>query len=103
MDYGSPFEQETDDLRLGQIFRRAGLRVAGLIDSAPAIGLLVLEDLGETSLESLLEGESTGDAPPAGLIRAVELAAEVARDGTPVLAASERAAGPALDRERFRF
>ena len=105
MDYGSPFLEETDDLHLGRLFRKAGLRVAELLHSAPEIGLLVLEDLGETSLESVLtRTEPTrGGGPPSALVQAVELAAGVARSGTPVLAASVRATGPALDAERFRF
>jgi aminoglycoside/choline kinase family phosphotransferase len=37
------------------------------------------------------------------MVQAVELAAGVARSGTAALAASERATGPALDAERFRF
>jgi N-acetylmuramate 1-kinase len=105
MDYGSPFLEETDDIRLGRLFRQAGLRVADLVHSAPEIGLLILEDLGETSLESVLTraGSGRGEGPPSALIQAVELAAGVARAGTPVLAASERATGPVLDAERFRF
>jgi len=105
MDYGSPFEQETDDVCLGRLFRRAGLRVAGLLQSVPEIGCLVLEDLGDTSLESVLaEAEpTTGCRPPLALVQAVDLAARVGSSGTPVLASSERAAGPALDAGRFRF
>jgi aminoglycoside/choline kinase family phosphotransferase len=105
MDYGSPFAEETDDIRLGRVFRRAGLRVAELLDSLPDIGLLVLEDLGETSLETVLmrKGPQRNDGPPAALVQAVELTARVARYGTPALAASERGTGPALDADRFRF
>jgi aminoglycoside/choline kinase family phosphotransferase len=105
MDYGSAFEGETDDIRLGSVFRRAGLRVAELLQSVPETGILLLEDLGSTSLESVLaQPRADGsDGPPPILARAVELAASVARSGTPVLAQSDRADGPALDRERFRF
>lgn len=105
MDYGSPFDEETDDIRLGRIFRGAGLRVAELFEALPDIGLLVLEDLGETSLETVLtRAESKKDeGPPAILVQAVELAASVAQQGTPVLAAAERKTGPALDAARFRF
>jgi len=105
MDYGAPFEGETDDVILGRIFRDAGLRVADLIELLPQHGILVLEDLGNLSLEAALRDPRgpRADAPPADLVRAVELAASVAERGTPVLAASERAAGPALDRERFRY
>jgi len=105
MDYGSPFQEETDDIWLGRLFRRAGLPVAELVQAVPEIGCLVLEDLGDRSLESVLaEAESTkGATPPAALVRAVELAARVASKGTPVLASSERAEGPGLDSDRFRF
>ena len=105
MDYTTPFDEETDDIRLGRVFRRAGLRVAELLHSAPEIGLLVLEDLGQTSLEKVLTGAEREEdpRPPAALAQAVELAARVAREGTPVLDASERGAGPALDADRFRF
>jgi aminoglycoside/choline kinase family phosphotransferase len=105
MDYVEPFDGETDDIRLGKIFRDAGLRVAGLLRVSAEVGCLVLEDLGDHSLETLLHET---DAPPQGpppqpLVRAVELAALVASKGTPLLARSDRAAGPALDAERFRF
>jgi aminoglycoside/choline kinase family phosphotransferase len=67
--------------------------------------VLVLEDLGDLSLESALKGAEAarGERPPSALVKAVDLAARVARSGTPALAASERATGPALDSERFRF
>ena len=105
MDYGSPFDGETDDMRLGRVFRRAGLRVADLIDCSPEVGVLVLEDLGSSSLESVLRDprRPVRSALPEELAQAVDLAARVADRGTPVLADSDRAAGPALDRERFRF
>jgi len=105
MDYGSPFEVETDDVRLGRVFRRAGLRVAELIELSPEIGILVLEDLGSSSLESVLRDSRrpASSSPPPELRRAVDLAAQVADRGTAALADSDRAAGPALDRERFRF
>jgi len=105
MDYGSPFDGETDDVRLGRVFRQAGLRVAELLDVAPEVGVLVLEDLGNLSLESVLRDppRPPSEAPPVELIRAVDLAARVADRGTRALAASDRASGPALDEERFRF
>jgi len=102
MDYGRPFSAESDDVRLGRIFESAGLRVAGILAVAPDPGCLVLEDLGDT----LLEGALTEGGPEAGLtllMRATALAADVRRRGTPVLAASDRANGPRLDAERFRF
>lgn len=104
VDYGQPFQGETDDVRLGKIFRRAGLRVADLLDVSPEAGCLLLEDLGDTSLESALaDAGGTTDAARRLLERAVTLAARVADRGTPILADSDRRDGPALDAERFRF
>lgn len=107
MDYGHPFQGETDDIALGRIFRAAGLRVAALLEAAPEAGCLVLEDLGERTLESLVHGlvGRPGAAVEIESIyeRAVDLAVAIAVRGTPALATSERAAGPALDAERFRF
>lgn len=106
MDYGAPFEGETDDIRLARIFETAGLPVAHVLESFPALGCLVLEDLGDTTLETALrraEGAG-GIATRSALHRAaVRLAVEVATRGSVALSASDRAAGPALDRERFRF
>jgi N-acetylmuramate 1-kinase len=98
MDYGAPFEGETDDIRLARIFEAAGLPVARVLESHPEAGCLVLDDLGDRTLEAAL-GESAADLHA----KAVRLATEIATRGTAALAASERAAGPALDRERFRF
>ena len=98
MDYGAPFEAETDDIRLARIFEVAGLPVARVLETHPEAGCLILDDLGDRTLEAAL-GESTDDLLP----RAVRLAVLVATKGTAALAASDRAAGPALDRERFRF
>lgn len=101
MDYGRPFERPTDDQLLSALFREAGLPVARIVDGGPAVGCLLLEDLGDRTLHSAL-AELGGAGRPL-LERAVRLAAEVARRGTPVLERSERAGGPALDAERFRF
>jgi aminoglycoside/choline kinase family phosphotransferase len=104
LDYGLPFEDETDDLRLGRIFREAGLRVAEIVEASAAVGCLLLEDLGDVSLESAIVAADTDeDAARRLLEQAVLLAAQVAGRGTPVLARSDRRSGPALDAERFRF
>lgn len=107
MDYGHPFEGETDDLRLGRLFREAGLRVAGLFEVVPEAGCLVVEDLGSRTLESVVEelsGRPEGDAEMERLYeRAVDLALEIARRGTGVLARSGAGSFPALDADRFRF
>jgi aminoglycoside/choline kinase family phosphotransferase len=105
MDYGSAFDGETDDVRLGRVFRRAGLRIADLIECAPRPGCLLLEDLGDRSLEGELASAELGNdrSPPALLVRAVELAADIVTRGTPALLAELGADGPALDAERFRF
>jgi aminoglycoside/choline kinase family phosphotransferase len=104
LDYGLPFEDQTDDLRLGRVFREAGLRIAEIVDASPVVGCLLLEDLGDESLASALVATGRDkDAARRLLEQAVLLAAHVAGRGTPVLARSDRKSGPALDAERFRF
>lgn len=105
MDYGAPFADETDDIRLNRVFRDAGLPVAEILDASPETGCLILEDLGDHTLEALLLDRSRRQAPGALslLEQAVRLAARIAEHGTPALERSERAGGPALDAPRFRF
>lgn len=102
MDYGAPFEGETDDVRLSRIFHEAGLRVASIDRIAPNPGCLVLEDLGDRTFELALAGASTTQVEDL-YRRAVDCAVAIAERGTRALRRSERAAGPALDSERFRF
>jgi aminoglycoside/choline kinase family phosphotransferase len=97
VDYGLSFEGETDDVRLARVFREADLRVAEIFDVSGVAGCLLVEDLGDTRLESVV-----ADARPA-LERAVLLAAQVAVRGTEALARSDRRDGPVLDTERFRY
>ncbi len=99
MDYGEPFTGESDDQRMTEVFLEAGLPVPRVLDASPAVGCLVLEDLGDRLLESWVATEG----PLRGLERAVDLAAAIATRGTPVLARSYRAEGPRLDGDRFRF
>jgi aminoglycoside/choline kinase family phosphotransferase len=105
MDYGSPFEGETDDVRLARIFERAALPVARVLDVLPEAGCLLLEDLGDVTLEAALARAERGR----GILRsdlyraAVGLAASIATRGTTSLLHSDRSAGPALDEERFLF
>jgi aminoglycoside/choline kinase family phosphotransferase len=106
MDYGTPFanQGETDDIRLSRIFRAAGLPVAEVLEICPSDGWLLLEDLGDRTLEQTLAAETPNGAETRIWIeRAVDLAAEIVARGTPVLADSDRADGPALDGERFRY
>lgn len=103
MDYGRPFEGETDDVRLARVFLAAGLPVARVVEAWPEAGALVLEDLGDRTLESELATRDAAGPLPDALGAAVDLAARIAAEGTPALAGSERADGPALDAERFRF
>jgi len=101
MDYGEPFEGETDDVRLSRVFGAAGLPVARIFELVPDPGCLIQEDLGDlTVARAVLEEPAQ---LPRLLERAVTLAVEVAVRGTPALAQSERAVGPALDAARFRF
>jgi len=104
MDYGKPFEGDPDDVVLGTVFRSVRLRVAATERVEPAVGCLVQEDLGDTTLESEIRRRRGIGMPIAPLYRdAVDLAARLAIAGTVALSASDRAAGPALDAERFRF
>jgi aminoglycoside/choline kinase family phosphotransferase len=106
MDYGAPFDAETDDLVASRIFRDAGLPVARVLDVLPGAGCLVLEDLGDRTLEAevaSLDLPRELDRAEKLYRRAVDLAAAVAVRGTLALRRSPRAAGPALDEARFRF
>ncbi len=108
MDYGKPFTGDTDDIRLARLFRSAGLPVARVLDAWPEAGCLILEDLGELTLERALLQLDSRD-PAAGRLRqtlytqAVTLAAALATQGTAALARSPCAGGPALDAARLRF
>ena len=103
MDYERPFEGETDDVRLARIFLRASLPVAAVVEVLPAAGCLLLEDFGYQTLESALATAAGEPEREALRYAAVELAAEIASRGTEALGSSDRAEGPALDRERFLF
>jgi len=108
MDYGRPFEGTTDDVVLSGLFLEAGLPVARVLGSHAEVGCLFLEDLGPDTLEDALgrldPRTPEGRTRSLALYRdAARLAAEIVVRGTPVLAASARAAGPALDAARFRF
>ncbi len=111
MDYGSPFEGETDDMRLSRIFATALLPVARVLRVEPPAGCLVLEDLGGRTLEATIH-ELRRSGLPAGAIEnrlvelyegAVDLAVAVAVRGSSALSRSDRRSGPALDAARFRF
>jgi hypothetical protein len=102
MDYGASFTEMPDDVALSSLLRGAGLPAPAVLDVRPGSGCLLLEDLGDLTLEAALA--ASGDAERARLYAAaVDLALAIARQGTPALAASERAAGPSLDAARFRF
>ena len=105
MDYGSPFRGATDDMRLSAIFERAALPVARILRILPDAGALVLQDLGDETLEvALSHPTSEGPGTRAALYEsAIRLAAAIATRGTEALLRSERTGGPALDEERFSF
>ena len=105
MDYGQPFVGETDDIRLARVFERASLPVARILDVMPQGGALVLEDLGNMTMEvALAQSNADGALGRQSLYRsALTLAAGIATRGTEALRASPRAEGPALDADRFRF
>lgn len=105
MDYGAPFEGETDDVRLARLFERADLPVARVLDVLPEAGCLLLEDLGDLTLEDALGRAGMGRVPSRSALyrAAITLAARIGAQGTAALAASDRRGGPALDAERFQF
>jgi aminoglycoside/choline kinase family phosphotransferase len=105
MDYGAPFAGETDDIRLTRIFEQAALPVARVFHALPDAGALVLEDLGDDTLECALARAASGGRPTRDQLfpAAVRLAVEIATRGTAALVGSDRALGPALDAERFLF
>ena len=102
MDYGKALVRPTDDVYLNRIFTVAELRVAEILKISPKLGCIVQEDLGDTLLEQALEAADTQNSLPL-LQRAAALAADIHCLGTPVLAESNRADGPVLDTDRFRF
>jgi aminoglycoside/choline kinase family phosphotransferase len=105
MDYGSAFDAETDDVRLARIFGRADLPVARVIHVLPEAGALVVEDLGDETLETALAHAGSDRSRTRGNLyrSAVRLAVDIATRGTDALTRSDRAQGPALDEERFLF
>ena len=104
MDYGTPFHADPDDVVLGDVFRTAGVRVAGVERIAPDAGCIVVEDLGDRTFENAIRRQRDEGRPIEPLYDdAVDLAARIATAGTVALAASSRASGPALDPTRFRF
>jgi aminoglycoside/choline kinase family phosphotransferase len=105
MDYGAAFTGETDDVRLARLFERGALPVARVLEVLPGAGALVLEDLGDRTLEGALATASGGaGGSRSSLYRsAVGLAAAIATRGTPALQSSDRASGPSLDSDRFLF
>ena len=103
MDYGAPFCAPSDDQTLAAIFKRGGLPVPEILDAVPDPGCLLLEDLGDRTLEDELRTADEQGETPNLLLDAAGLAGRIARDGSVALRESERADGPALDAERFRF
>jgi aminoglycoside/choline kinase family phosphotransferase len=102
MDYGAPFTEPPDDVPLAALLRGAGLPAPAVRDVRGASGCLVLEDLGDLTLATAL-GTADERERERLYAAAVDLARAIAHDGTPALAASPRASGPALDASRFRF
>jgi aminoglycoside/choline kinase family phosphotransferase len=102
MDYGESFTEETADQRANRLFEAAALPVARILDAAPVPGCLILEDLGNLTLDRALAGASTVEC---GLLyeAAVDLVVEIRVEGTRALRHSETRRWPALDSRRFRF
>jgi aminoglycoside/choline kinase family phosphotransferase len=101
MDYGKAFDDDTDDIVLTRVFEEAALPVAAIVRAFPDAGCLVLEDLGDLTLESAV---ASGAGDRNSLYEcAIDLLVEIAGPGSAALARSPRAEGPALDAKRFRF
>jgi aminoglycoside/choline kinase family phosphotransferase len=101
MDYGEAFDQDTDDVVMTRVFEEAALPVATIVRAFPGAGCLVLEDLGDRTLELVID---TGAGDRDLLYRrAIDLLVRIAGPGSEALARSPRADGPALDATRFRF
>jgi aminoglycoside/choline kinase family phosphotransferase len=102
MDYGDSFTEETGDQRANRLFEAAKLRVARILSAAPVPGCLILEDLGDLTLDRALASASPVER---ALLydTAVDLAVEVRVEGTRALSHSERRRWEALDSRRFRF
>jgi hypothetical protein len=79
--YPSPFNPHDNSfLDVSQLFEQAGLPVPKIIDAAGTEGIILQEDLGDTSLtEWLSEAEARGDAKGAETMmgRAIELVARI--------------------------
>lgn len=102
MDYGESFTEETGDQRANRLFEAAALPVARILGAVPVPGCLILEDLGNLTLDRALAGASTVEC---GLLyeAAVDLVVEIRVEGTRALRHSETRRWPALDARRFRF
>jgi aminoglycoside/choline kinase family phosphotransferase len=102
MDYGESFTDETGDQRANRLFEAAALRVARILSAAPDPGCLILEDLGNLTLDRALASASPAERR---LLydTAVDLAVEIRVEGTRALRHSEQRRWPALDSRRFRF
>lgn len=51
-------------LNVGSLFRRIGVLVPGILDSAADLGILALEDLGDVTLQAHLRADAEVDARP---------------------------------------
>jgi aminoglycoside/choline kinase family phosphotransferase len=104
MDYGEPFEENPADVVVARILSGAGLPCAAIDRVVPEVGILVVEDLGNRTLEREVHRcQESGESVAPLYEAAVDLAVRVAQNGTLALAASTRADGPVLDPSRFRF
>lgn len=102
---GRPLTDEPDEVVMGRLFAEAEIPCAAVLDVDGASGCLLLEDLGERTVASLLGRLATRtDAEEIESLyrKAVRLAADIADRGTKVLRRSPRSAGPVRDAAQFR-
>jgi aminoglycoside/choline kinase family phosphotransferase len=104
--YDAPFEPETFPfLETTGLFQAAGVRVPAVHDVEATAGVILLEDLGDVTVQSALE---TGPGLPEDTRRdlyrrAIRIIQVIQARGTPLAHDGLHAGREALDRARFRF
>jgi hypothetical protein len=104
--YDAPFVPETFPfLETTGLLQAAGVRVPAVHDVDPAAGVILLEDLGDVTVQSALEtGPSLTEGRQRELYRsAIRIIHVLQSRGTPRVHDGLHAGRDVLDRERFRF
>ena len=89
-------------LVVGRLFRRLGIPIPAVLDQAPDLGILVVEDLGDETLQGWMEGGA--DRDPAPLYRqAIEYIAVLQNRGSPLRAEGALPFGLAFDAAKLTW